>query len=144
MKKFLQSALAVFTYLPCKIMNSVDQNPSGSQIRTHVARQEVHVTETEEGVAAHLCLAGADKLTITSAPDAGVSIKVDQDALDMREGYIAGVRDGAKLMAGEVASVTRSVIRTQTKILRDVAATQAAEAESQVGMPAGTSVPVAA
>lgn len=87
MKKFISSALEVFTYLPCKLMNCVDQHPSSSQIRTHVARQEVHVIETDEGLAAHLCLAGANKLVITTVPEAGVGIKIDKDATDTRAGY---------------------------------------------------------
>lgn len=144
MKEFLTSALAVFTYLPCKLMNCVDQHPSGSQIRTHIARQEVHVTETDEGVAAHLCLAGANQLIVTTAPEAGVGIKIDKDARDMRTGYTLGVKDGVRLMAAEAVSVTRTTIRAQTKMLREVADAQAAEealeARSLVGMPPFTAV----
>jgi heme exporter protein D len=56
-----------------------------------------------------------------------------------------GVKDGVRLMAAEVVSVTRTTIRAQTKVLREVADTQAAEealeARSSVGMSPFTAVP---
>ena len=143
MKKFLTSALAVFTYLPCKLLNVVDTHPTGSQIRAHVARQKVHVTETAEGVAAHLCLDGAEHLVMTTSDVGGVGIKADKDARALRAGYRMGVEHGARLMATEVASVTRKTIRAQTKVLRaeadERAAVEAQTAKSAVGMPPFTS-----
>jgi len=143
MKKFLTSVGDFFAYVPVSVYNWVVIEPSGSQVKTHLGRQEVQTQETPGGLVIALKTKGLEVETLDAAKCVTVPLSQDED---VRGFFVAGVQAGVNLMSIEANALTQQQFRADQRALRTIRkAKEAAErAEQKAQAEAAGNVPVGA